>query len=689
MFSLKSLSDNMRTAIFFSRLVHNIGMKTPFLLSFCLSFLCAWTLEIDIGNARIGDSRSENIRIRANSTNGRDWQISAQAPQLKHPQGNWQQLRAETWLHYKNGQFSLSRPRFSAQAEKNALYFSAPQHIALRQKLDLAPLSLHISRQAQASPFLQLDWHHQQRELQLVKKNLNIAELNALLAFLHLPPLPPLDGDISLKLLLKQKRDIWQLSGDIDLRIRNWHSPDHLQAVENLSASLNISMQYQPEQGWQGHLRAHIPQGETLFQGLYLNFKQAPLQLESDWQYRKETLSLKNLRANDGQLHIAGGLSYNSRTQQLEQLSLQQFSGAAQALYQHYLKPYLGTDSLFADSDWQGSFYASGDWHRNSGLRNSVLVLHRFGITDRQERFRFPSIDGQIGQSGESRLDIAAATWRKLPLGASKLRFLWQDKSIKLLEPWRIPILNGALVINDIRADRDRQHLLNISLDPIDLAELNRALELPVFQGDISAELPEVRLSSNSLVLKRPVHLNVFGGHILISDLRIEKIFSNQAQLYFSLGLNMIDLQRLTSAFGIAEIRGRVSGFITDVVLANWRPIAFDASIMTDEDNPGERRISHEAVQLLTQIGGSSAAIGQFVRILSSFPYEKLGFSATLRGDLLTIEGVEKHPDGGFYLVKGSGLPHLDIIGHQRRSSYRELSARIKAALNSDEPTIE
>ena len=88
----------MRTAIFFSRLVHNIGMKTPFLLSFCLSFLCAWTLEIDIGNARIGDSRSENIRIRANSTNGRDWQISAQAPQLKYSQGNWQQLRAETWL---------------------------------------------------------------------------------------------------------------------------------------------------------------------------------------------------------------------------------------------------------------------------------------------------------------------------------------------------------------------------------------------------------------------------------------------------------------------------------------------------------------------------------------------------------------------------------------------------------------
>lgn len=664
-------------------------MKTLLLSLLYLIFLAAWTIEIDIGKANIADAQSENIHLQAHSDNGLDWKIEAQAPWLKQGKQRWQQLQASAWLHYQDGQFFLREPQLSAKANHSQLFLFSPQRIALNPHLALSPLSLHIHTQKKGNELLQLHWLGKPRELRLEKNKLTAKEFNELLKFLHLPPIKHLDGNINTKLLLKQSAHQWQLTGNIEFNLRDWHSANHLQALANLQANVQLNLHYTQTQGWQGNISAHLTQGEALIQPFYLNFSQAPLHIDSQWQYHNQQLQIKKLSAYDDALQLSATLNYDLSSAQLKRITIQQFSGKAEALYQRFIKPLLSPDNLFADSNWQGSFFASSNWHHQQGLSDTAIVLHHLNIQDRQQRFHFPDIDGQIGQGGESRLDISASTWRKLPLGASTLRLHWQENRIRLLHPWKLPILNGALIVNQLEQDAQQQFLLNISLEPINLAELSQALELPIFHGDISAELPEVRLSKDSLVLNEPVHMNIFGGHVLISDLRIERFLSAQALLNFSLGLNLIELQRLTSAFEIAEIRGRVSGYITNVTLINWQPVAFDASIMTDHDYPSERRISHEAVQMLTQIGGSSAAIGQFVRVLNSFPYEKLGFSAKLRGDNLHIDGVEEHPSGGFYLVKGRGIPHLDIIGHQRDSSYREIIQRLKSAQQSESPVIQ
>ena len=46
------------------------------------------------------------------------------------------------------------------------------------------------------------------------------------------------------------------------------------------------------------------------------------------------------------------------------------------------------------------------------------------------------------------------------------------------------------------------------------------------------------------------------------------------------------------------------------------------------------------------------------------------------------MSGVEPAP-GGYYIVKGRGLPRIDIIGNQGRVNWRQLVAQIVSGLNA------
>jgi hypothetical protein len=43
----------------------------------------------------------------------------------------------------------------------------------------------------------------------------------------------------------------------------------------------------------------------------------------------------------------------------------------------------------------------------------------------------------------------------------------------------------------------------------------------------------------------------------------------------------------------------------------------------------------------------------------------------------------------GYYLVEGSGLPRIDVIGYNRRVDWDELLARLKAAAQSEGPIVQ
>jgi hypothetical protein len=76
------------------------------------------------------------------------------------------------------------------------------------------------------------------------------------------------------------------------------------------------------------------------------------------------------------------------------------------------------------------------------------------------------------------------------------------------------------------------------------------------------------------------------------------------------------------------------------------------------------------------------------MRFFDEFRYDQIGISCQLRDGVCLMSGIEP-TSTGYYLVRGRGLPRIDIIGNAGRVDWRDLVARIVERMRStDKPTI-
>jgi hypothetical protein len=68
------------------------------------------------------------------------------------------------------------------------------------------------------------------------------------------------------------------------------------------------------------------------------------------------------------------------------------------------------------------------------------------------------------------------------------------------------------------------------------------------------------------------------------------------------------------------------------------------------------------------------------MRFFDTFRYDRIGLSCQLRDDVCQMGGAEPAKNG-YYIVKGSGLPRIDIIGTETRVDWPLLLAQTSAAL--------
>ncbi len=100
---------------------------------------------------------------------------------------------------------------------------------------------------------------------------------------------------------------------------------------------------------------------------------------------------------------------------------------------------------------------------------------------------------------------------------------------------------------------------------------------------------------------------------------------------------------------------------------------------------PGDRsphRISQTAVTRIAGLGGGAGAVtaaleSGVLRFFHTFRYDRLGIACRLRNEVCAMSGAGPAPDGGYYLVKGSGLPQLNIIGNVVRVDWPRLIQQI------------
>jgi hypothetical protein len=299
------------------------------------------------------------------------------------------------------------------------------------------------------------------------------------------------------------------------------------------------------------------------------------------------------------------------------------------------------------------------------------------------------TIDDELFQS---RLSWDSGRLWGLELGPATLPFATTGRHFRLLEPVTLPVFDGGLAIDTLRVRHAGTEEMYVRFDaliePISVALLSRAFGWPEFQGTLAGSIPGLQLREGVITLDGNLEARVFDGLVAVRDLRLQDPLARFPRLYASIGVENLDLELVTRTFEFGMITGRLSGYISSLETFGWMPEAFDAFLFTPVTDESRHRISQRAVTNLSSIGGGSggsvaaALQGGFLRFFDDFSYDRVGLSCRLANDVCLMGGVEPAP-AGYYIVKGAGLPRINVIGSQTRVAWTTLVRQLGSVMES------
>ncbi len=344
---------------------------------------------------------------------------------------------------------------------------------------------------------------------------------------------------------------------------------------------------------------------------------------------------------------------------------------------------------------------------RDSAIDSAQLELTDLILDDRQRRFAVYGLSGTLNWPGAgrdpddaapSRLEWAAANLHNIIMQGAGVSLRLGGDDLVLLEPLRIPTMGGALVVNrlvmnDYGTD-DASGLLDAELEPIQLGQLTGAFGWPAFSGSLSGRLPLLQYEGNAMTVGGSLTARAFDGDIEVSNLRIAQPFGRVPRLQADVRLRLLDLERLTSTFSFGLIQGRLSGDVTGLRMAGWEAQAMDLHVYTPPDDPSPHRISQRAVENLASVGGGGAAAvlsSGFLQFFEVFAYDRIALRCLLRDGVCAMSGAGPagraggQPAGrGYYIVRGKGLPRIDVVGYRDRVSWEALVRQLVRITRSD-----
>ena len=336
-------------------------------------------------------------------------------------------------------------------------------------------------------------------------------------------------------------------------------------------------------------------------------------------------------------------------------------------------------------------------------LSSARLSLVDLVLDDRQGRFAVYGLNGEIDWPGAAG-EVASASMLRwdnglaysIALGAATAEFRLGDDDIVLLAPLRLPTMGGALLLKTLEMHDYRtpaaRGILDAELEPIQIGQLAGAFGWPAFSGTLSGRLPLLQLADEAATIGGTLSARAFDGDIELSKLRIEQPFGLVPRLYGEVQLRNLDLQLITEAFSFGLIQGRLSGDVTGLHMENWSPVAMGMHFYTPKGDKSQRRISQRAVEDLASVGGGGAAAilsTGMLRFFEVFAYQRIGLRCVLGDGICVMSGAGDGPNGqGFYIVKGSGLPRIDVVGFRDQVSWARLVRQLVAISNSGTPTL-
>lgn len=316
-----------------------------------------------------------------------------------------------------------------------------------------------------------------------------------------------------------------------------------------------------------------------------------------------------------------------------------------------------------------------------------ALVLRGFGLASTQRALALENLALKAAWRSSGRqpfeLDVAALRIRKLAIGP--IRAEGEVRDGRLFVPNLIaPILDGLLALAEIEIAPD-QFTFQGALTSVSMPKLTEALGWHPMGGDLSFVLPRVTYARSTLSLEGALLFKVFGGDAKVERIRIDNPFGRTPRLTGNLHLNRMNLEEMTTAVKFGTISGFLDVNVEGLVMERWQPVEMDARVITSAGD-FRKRVSQRAVQNISSIGGASAGAAiqrSFLGFFETFGYDRIGLSCRLRNGICEMGGVEAVA-GGYSLIKGGGVPSVNVVGYNRFVGWQELLDRIQAVIDGN-----
>ncbi|MFN2308486.1 MAG: hypothetical protein ABR553_01950 [Gammaproteobacteria bacterium] len=453
---------------------------------------------------------------------------------------------------------------------------------------------------------------------------------------------------------------------------------------------------------WQGDARIALGRGALFIDPVYLEpTPQSPVRLTTTlhWSAASRRLHLTDLVLDHpGVAQARAELRLRlGDTTTLESVEAQLDEAHLPGAYLSYIQPWLHGgvgDALETAGRFSGSYryHAGGD----TALR---LRVQDVDIADTGQRFGVNHLNGVIDWASDAVPRTSELAWQggslyRLGIGAAQLAVVSRGLQFELREPTRIPVLDGALLIDDLAlsdpgAETQRWRFDGV-LTPVSMEAVAAALGWPDFGGQLSGMIPSVQFADGVLEVGGVLLARAFDGEVTVRNLRLEQPFGAVPRLWADIAVDNLDLEALTGTFEFGRITGRLGGHVKGLQMAAWQPVAFDARLATPEGDRSRHRISQKAVDNLSSIGGGvgGALSRTFLGMFEDFPYDRLGLSCVLENGVCRMNGVAPAQQG-YYIVKGRFLPpRINVVGYSDRVDWKTLIGRLKSVTLDQAPVL-
>jgi hypothetical protein len=351
-----------------------------------------------------------------------------------------------------------------------------------------------------------------------------------------------------------------------------------------------------------------------------------------------------------------------------------------------------------------GQLKTTGIAHGNVDIANNAVTklqmqVSHLAMQDARGKFSMADVNAGLNWVADEQgaVEPSYLSWNRasaygLTGGAARVDFLARARDFRLVKPARLPVFDGALVVNTFESRHlgaaDAELSFDASIEPISMPRLSRAFGWPVMSGQLAGRIPGLTYRNRVLTMEGDVVASVFDGTIVGRGFRLQDPLGPWPRLFADVTARRLDLSLVTRTFPIGSITGRLDADIKGLELFNWSPVAFDARLYSTPGDRSRKLISQKAVTSISNVGGGGSAVtaalqSGVLRFFDDFRYDQLGLTCRLENEVCLMGGIE--PAGiGYYIVRGKGLPRIDIIGNQGRVAWPQLVSQIMSGMRGN-----